>query len=327
MKKSAFLNFCFLLGFVSLLCGGLLVGCARPSLDEYGCFQTLDAAITASKKSGHNIVVIATMEGDDAQSSDFMDSVVRADDFSAVKADYSLVLMDFSRKSFDATQTSEDADKTAVKAAAEKERIMQENALSAKLLNVSLTPSFYLLTKEGCFVSELDFIDDINSPADFIKLIESQSEKLERVNALIQNTRTGSSQERLLAVNELYDSTDPVYRPFLTDFIEKGIKLAGQDAALKSKFLIALTDARSTKDFLSGNTAEAVQGYVKLADNKKLTPQYRQQAWYMAGYLLAMSDSSQYDLIIQYFQKAIQAAPESNDAVSIQRALNEITGN
>ncbi len=70
-----------------------------------------------------------------------------------------------------------------------------------------------------------------------------------------------------------------------------------------------------------------MQGYVKLAGNKEITPEYRQQAWYMAGYLLAMSDTSKYDLIIQYLENAVQAAPDSADALSIKRAINEISGN
>ena len=202
--------------------------------------------------------------------------------------------------------------------------------LTATLLNTSLTPAFYLLSKDGLFVSVVEYIEEIASPSAFINLLSKYDDKAGEINALDSTALKASSQERLSAVNTLYDSTESVYRPFLSDFIDLGIKLASGNSGnpeLKSKFLVAKTDNLSTRSFLMGDSKSAVEGYVKLAANKELTAEYCQQAWYMAAYLLAMSDSSQYETIISYLQNAIQAAPDSPDALSIQRAINELGGN
>ena len=318
MKKLSFIVFITL----------LLVSCARPARDSYGCYRDFESAVMSgtASGSGRNIIVIATMEGSDEQSGEFLQKVVRDSGFSAVTEQYSVVLMDFSKKAYDATVAADAEDKKAVKIAAQNEEILNRNILTAKLLNISTTPSFYLLSKEGCFITNVDYIDEINSPQEFLNLLSSYQEKAETVNALIARCSSASSQEKLQAIEELYDSTESLYRPFLLDFITKAIKLASSDVNKKSKFLLARTDAQSTRAFLGGNADAAVSGYVNLAAEKNLTAEARQQAWYMAAYLLAMSDASQYEVIITYLQNAVEAAPESADAASIQRAINEISG-
>lgn len=304
-----------------------LTGCGNAPKDEYGCFKTFEAAKASSKKTGKNILVMVTMDGDDQGSSVFINDVVKNPDFSKVQEEYSVVLMDFSQKSYEASIAQDESDKDAVKKAAENDRILRQNMLTATLLNTSLTPAFYLLSKDGLFVSVIEYIEEINSPSDFLSLLSKYDDKALEVNSLASTALKAPSQERLSAVNTLYDSTDAVYRPFLSEFIELGVKLASGNPELKSKFLVAKTDNLSTRSFLMGDAKSAVQGYVELAANKELTAEYCQQAWYMAAYLLAMSDSSQYDTIITYLQNAIQAAPDSPDALSIQRAINELGGN
>ncbi len=325
MKKHVSLSIFALLFITCFALAG--AGCSQTAVDEHGCYADFDSAVKASGKSGNDIVVIATMDGDDVQSADFLQKVVYSANFSSVTDLYSVVLMDFSKKAYDATVAQDEEDKKAVKLAHQKEVALNKNVLTAKLLNISQTPSFYLLTKDGCFVSNVEYIEEINSPQDFLSLLANYQSQASAVNVLVAKTSSGPSQDRLSAIEELYDSTESIYRPFLKDFISKAIKLASSAPELKSKFLIAQTDAECTEAFLSGNTQAAVQGYVKLAGNKEITPGYRQQAWYMAGYLLAMSDTSKYDLIIQYLENAVQAAPDSADALSIKRAINEISGN
>ena len=313
----------FLFGIVLLFSA-----CARPAVDAHGCYRDMDSALAASKKNGHNIVVIATMDGDDEQSSAFIKRVVGTEDFVNVTSQFSVVHMDFSKKTYDSTVAENEEDKKAVKIAAKNENILKHNILTAKLLNISLTPSFFLMTKDGCFVSNIEYIEEINSSSDFLKAISKYDSEAQRINELVQRSRTGSAEERLQAINELYDTTESIYRPFLMPFIDSAISLASKSGNLeqKSKYLMARTDTFSTQSFLNGNTSDAVENYVKLAGEKSLTAEYRQQAWYMAGYLLAMSESSQYDTIITYLQNAVNAAPDSKDAAAIQRAINEIGG-
>ncbi|MCR4579920.1 MAG: hypothetical protein K5681_06195 [Treponema sp.] len=302
------------------------LSCNQPVKDSYGCFPTLEAAKASSKKTGKDILVIATMEADDQQSSAFIINVIQAEDFSQINNNYSVVCMDFSKKAYDQTVVSDYSDKKAVKEAERKEAILKTNMLDAKLLNVSQTPSFYLLSKHGCFISQVEYTQEILNPSDFSKQVSLYSEKSQNINNLADKCLAGSSQSKLEAIDELYNGTDPVYRPFLLDFADKAIKLSTSPET-KSKYLLAKTDALSSKAFLNGDPQAAVEGYVKAANQKYLTPEYKQQAWYMAGYLLAMSDYSQYDLVIQYLQNAVQAAPDSADAASIQRAINEMSSN
>lgn len=309
-----------------VLAAVFLSSCSRIQTDDSGCFRDFETAVRSSKKTALDILVIATMEGDDQQSSQFLRDVVRSPDFRYVTDNYSVVIMDFSNRSFDSTVPPEGADRKSKRIARRNEAVMKKNALTSKLLNISVTPSFCLMTKDGCFAANVEFTDELSNPHDFLTLLSGYGGQCEVVNALAASAKRGSSRERLEAINELYDSTEAIYRPFLRGFVEDAIKLSSGNAEQSGKFLMARADISGTEYFLGGNALAAVDGYVRLAKKKSLAAQYRQQAWYMAGYLLALADSSQYETVLLYLSNAVQSAPDSEDAQAIRNAINQILG-
>ena len=70
--------------------------------------------------------------------------------------------------------------------------------LTATLLNTSLTPAFYLLSKDGLFVSVIEYIEEINSPSDFLSLLSKYDDKALEVNSLASTALKAPSQEDFL---------------------------------------------------------------------------------------------------------------------------------
>ena len=65
------------LAAITLLFGS----CKKNNIDANGCFYDIDEATTVANKKNQDIMIIITLDGDDEDSTDFMDKVVRDSKF------------------------------------------------------------------------------------------------------------------------------------------------------------------------------------------------------------------------------------------------------
>lgn len=306
-----------------LLTFSLFSSCGNAKTDQYGCFQTLEDAISNAEKKNQDVLVIVTMQGDDELSQSLVDNIIATEEFkNEVEKGFSVLLMDFSQNSYQKTVVNENDSKADQKAAEEYSKIVQSNSKTASLLNVSKTPSLYLLTKENYFITELEYTEDIKNFEDFKKLLTGQEELVSKMKELVAATKEGTSQEKLAAIDSLYENTEIIYRTFLSDLINKYVEMdKDNETGLLSKYLFAQADAKSTDMFMSGDSLAAAQSYVDVCSNPKLEAEYKQQAYYMAAYILSMSGSTDYATILDYLNLSIQADPESESVESINQVV------
>ena len=91
MKKTFLLTL-----LISLI---LMSGCSKVQLDSEGCFTDADAALKYASKKDRNLLLCITMENDDAESTAFLNSVLRNENFkNEIASDYVLLHFDFSQR-------------------------------------------------------------------------------------------------------------------------------------------------------------------------------------------------------------------------------------
>ena len=93
---------------------------------------------------------------------------------------------------------------------------------------------------------------------------------------------------------------------------------------LLGKYIYAAADAKAVNAINQGNVNDAVQSYINAAENPLLEPELKQQSYYIAAYLCSMTGSADASVITDYLQKAIDAAPESEEVASIQKIMEMI---
>ena len=131
----------------------LFISCGKAKVDENGCYYDIDDAVAVANKKNQDIMLIISVDGDDADSTDFMDKVVRDPGFkNEIAVNYAVVNMDFSQTAFEATAAAEDADAKTKKAADAKAEIMKKHTRLVTLLEVAETPVVYILSKEKYFL-------------------------------------------------------------------------------------------------------------------------------------------------------------------------------
>jgi len=308
----------------------LFAGCGKKAaVNENGTYISMDDAAEAAKKNKQNILLIITTGEDDEASKSFMDKVLNTPEFKKeIASKYATVNFDFSEASYQKTVVKENATSEEQKAAEDYANVMYENARIASLLNVQAAPAVYLFTKEKYFIIEVITEYDFASVADFKETLSIYDEKVQSFNLLVKETESGSVEKRVTAIDTLFESTDSVYRVFLGDLIDKVVELDKKnETGLLSKYILAKANTKASDLFMEGNTAEAVLCFVEAAKQQYVEPIHVQQLYYMAAYILAMSGSTDYVTMLDYLQKALDAAPESETAEGIDMFKSYIEAN
>lgn len=314
MKK----NFNILSVLMILLMAVYFAGCQKNKSED-GFFYSIEDAFSDAKKNDKNVLLIITSDGDDENSTDFIENVMKSDEFKQqIVNEFTVFHIDFSEKTYLKTVVNDVDDKKAQKAAEDFALMMQENSRFASKLYVQNTPSIFILTKEQYFIAEIDTTEKIENFASLKQLLDEQSDKIKSVNEMVLETKKGSQSEKISAIDRLYEDTDLMYRSLLSDLVFEVIEMDKKnESGLLSKYLLTSADINSSEVFLMGNIDAAVKAYLDICSNEYLLPEHRQQAYYIAAYIMLMSGSDDYDYCFDLLNKSIDAAPETDSAQTI----------
>lgn len=310
------------LAAITLLFGS----CKKNNIDANGCFYDIDEATTVANKKNQDIMIIITLDGDDEDSTDFMDKVVRDSKFKEeIASKYAVVCMDFSQKSYEATVAADDADAATKKAAEEKANLLQKNTRVATILNASETPVIYLLSKEQYLITGL-FYDDENRTLDgFKEAIAAKSSTIDDMHKMIYQTKIGNAAEKVNAIDALFEATSPSFRLPLLELIDSVKKLDPTNVnGLTGKYIYEAAALKSDKALLDGDVKAAVQFFIDVAEEEFVPAESKQQALYTAAYMCSMAELEEIPVIINYLEKSIQLAPDSDDVPAIQRVIQAL---
>ena len=300
-----------------------LISCGNSKVDANGCYYDIEDAVKTANKKNQDIMLIITVDGDDEDSTDFMDKVVRDSNFKKdVAESYAVVLMDFSQKTFEASVASDGAKKSEKKAADKKAELIKKNTKYVTMLEVADTPVIYLLSKEQYFIKGLFYDDENRTLEGFKKELEEEASLIDEMHKMIYQTKIGTAEEKVAAIDALYQATSPTYRVFLCDLISSIKKLDPTDkSGLAANYIYEAAAIKSNKAFMENDIRGAIQAYIDAADETLLPAETRQIAMYTAAYMAAKTEIDSIPVVIGYLEKSIELAPESEQIPAIRRVI------
>ena len=313
----------------TLMCALLaltVIGCSNTVTDYNGIYTSTKDAAKAAKKSGKPVVVVATMKGSDFYSEDIINVIFSDDRFvDEIAKDYVVLHLDFSEEAYQATVFNDESTKEEIKAAEKNAKIMQDNTLLASRLNLQETPAIFIMSKDMYFISMLDYLtDEVTNYDSFKALIDRQKEDIDLFEEKIKAATTGTREEKLSGIDRIYEDTDIVYRAFLSELIDEYISLdKNNETGLLSKYIIAKADIESSNYFMAGDVANAVKVYAECANDERIDASDRQNLYYLCSYLLVATNSTDFDAIRTFLQKAIDAYPEGPNVPMLQDIITQ----
>jgi hypothetical protein len=185
-------------------------------------------------------------------------------------------------------------------------------------------PYFLIVSPQGYVIEKLAF--DASADIDTAKItfgdVEDSVREFKENLAAIKN---GTKEEKLEAIDKIYEKTPPTLTYHIRDLSEKFLSLDKNNETGKYlKHAISLTYAKAQEYFMKGEEEKGCDEFIKLAENKNLTDDDRQMAYYTAGYLLASSGSQNFEKIIGYFKQSYEINPESESASNIKMSIDYV---
>lgn len=309
---------------ILMICG-IFISCGKKTvvLNEYGFYEDVTAAEQQAKTTRNDMIVIVTQKGEDQDSEAFLE-MTKSDIFrNEITQKYTVLHLDFSKSTFEKTIVNPLASKAEQKAAELKAVQVNENSQFANLLNVQNTPAFYLLTADEYFVAQFNTDTTPLSAQDFISLLRQHDNELGTIKTLAAKAKTGSTEDKLDAIDSLYELTDYNYRVFLADLVEDYIKLdKNNSTGLLGKFIYADAENSAVNCIASSDFERAIKIYVAAAQNAKIDPQHKQQAYFMAGLMTSALENPDISMMVQYFIYAKESCPNGDFVEIIDNFIN-----
>lgn len=326
MKKTIF---AFLpLIFSAFVATGMLSCKAEKTeyIDEFGCFEQTSSAIQAATEADKDILLIVTMNGDDHESEIFTNDFFKSPDFKTMIAEnYTLLHFDLGQQTFERTVAGENASKKEQEAADEFAEILQINCRFAELLGINYTPCLFLLTKQGYFISEIPMGISEYTPAQVKKVLDSFESLSQEFNELAAATENGEVVDRVKAIDTLYERTDENHRILLMDLTRKVVDIDfNNKSGLLSKYLFETAVNLAMYCSLDNDIDGAVKSMVSITSNVNLEPADKQNAWYMAAYILLSSYSTDFQTILTYLEAAMMSDPENQATEQIKQLYDYV---
>ena len=316
-----------LITIIAALATLTLVSCGNNDTDTSGCYSDIDLAFKAAQKQNKDLIIFVTANGDDANSQSFIDTIIRNEKFKdEIASKYIAVRMDFSESSHKATVAEEGANDTAKKNAEKRADIMQRNTVFANLLNLTVTPMTFIFSKEKYLITNIYYDAGEKSYEEYKSLLQAKEDTIDSMHKMILATKTGTSEEKMQAIKALYEATAPEARHFLSALLSSAKKLDPTNkSGLLGDLVYAAADAIAVKAINTGDIKTAVDAYISLENETSVSPEDRQQAIYTAAYMLSVSELEEPSVVINYLERAIAVAPDSDEVPAINRIIQALS--
>lgn len=224
-------------------------------------------------------------------------------------------------------------------------RETQDSVALAERYGIRTLPSTFVLTQEGYVVQSLNFYkirddfdpnkpDAMDAPFDEIFALDDYAEickKCDEAIVLAEDFRSnlkiarsdGKIEDRIAAIDEVFDSTDFSYRYLIRDLSALAVEIDGENVSGSiAKHQMSLVSAEAVdagEDF-----DKAARAFEDGAEKPFLTENDRQLLFYQAAMALFRLGSGRHADVKNLLQKSIDAAPESEQVPLLQEMISYI---
>ncbi len=308
---------CLIVLFVFASCAGAPTGW----VSDYEEGQQL------ATKEGKDLFLFFSSEDTDGVSTQLRASIFDTESFiKAADKDYVLVHLDFSESRLMSVQVPEDATEEQKQAAEAAMPQLEKDIGTA--INFSVTeggmPAMILATAEGYVYGVIAYNAEVTTPEQFLAVIEENNENRDKIKALVKAIDASAGVDKLNAIDNLYEATDPTYSYLLSDFYAMAAELdPNNESGKRGKYAILNAYAMATEALYVGDAYGAIAAMLAAIDEGFCSPEEQQELYYQAAYFSSFVGDE--ESMMNYLTTALACAPESEMAGSIQMTIDAYT--
>lgn len=278
----------------------------------------LEEAKVQAKAKNKNIYLL--FSGDDwvPESKTFKDNVANTEKFTkAMSKDYILCNLDFSQEEYSKTDIGEDAtDEEKAEAA----RIIAEYEIKDQLgqkYAIRSWPMAFLLTKEEYVITAIGYNEELNTPESYLESLKMYDDQVKLVNDTVKKINGSQGVSKAQAIDELYNAmsgeNNGYVSPWLDDLIAEYPSLDPENTTGNvGRYQMDGAYAEAIRRANRGEVDTAPLPFIEVASTSNfLSDLDKQTCYYTAAFVLAQLQSENYDLMLEYLEKAYNIDTES----------------
>jgi hypothetical protein len=277
-----------------------------------------------ASKEGKDLFLFFSSEDTDGVSTQLRTSIFDTESFiQAVGKEYVLVHLDYSESRLAALQLPEDAIEEQKKAAEADLPQLEKDIGTA--VNFSVTeagmPAMILATPQGYVYGVITYNAEVTTPEQFMAVISENNENRDKIKALIQAIDKSTGVDKLNAIDNLYEATDPSYRHLLADLYGMAADLdPNNESGKRGKYAILNAYAVATESLYVGDAHGAISAILAPIAEGFSSPEEQQELYYQAAYFASLIGDS--ETMFNYLSTALELAPDSEMAAAIQMTID-----
>jgi len=303
--------------YLFLILSLFFTACSGDQIDGQTSWKTqLEEGRIQAQEQNKSIMLVVTADEDGYSQTLKNDIFYRHSFVEKYTKDYVLVNFDFTASEIEQAFSEDDSDKL---------EIINANMNDASLYGIQMTPSVLLLSKEGFYITQIYLNSETVSVKAFNSLMDSASADIKKFYGLLDTVNSSEENDRLNAIDALYEATDEGMRHMLRMLCAEYLSLDPDNTTQKCfKYLSSQCDFDARSALFQRNYKAAAECYSSAAANSYVTPEEKQILFYQCGFLLSSCGYTEYGEIKKVFESALKAAPESANAPSIRKMISSV---
>lgn len=228
--------------------------------------------------------------------------------------------IDFSQKEYALADVAEDASKKEKRAAEKIAAEYADKTVLAMTYNVRSYPAVYILTPEGYVISQLPVGETVPEYTDFADSLASVEETCVEFRKYSADLNKTSGVEKIAAIKALYENTLADCVTPLRPLVEEVAVLDPENkSGERGLFDLYQANFLSYDEAVSGG--DVAEPFVNAVNLGNMNVEQQQNAWFTAAFMLAYSNSTDFDRMLEYLNNSYDLDPTGEHADTILNAI------
>lgn len=284
----------------------ILAACSTVKPGWTPDYETLAKDIKKSKKDG---LILFTVSDNDERSLNILNNIFTEKTLSALDKKFLLHNVNIVK------------DESAISS-----KQLEKNYILFSEYDVLEVPHLALMTSDGdVYHSEL-IPEEVSTPEAFFEYLNSIKPKADLVMELKGKIGKAEGTEKIKAINAFFEKVYRVNSLKYENLFDEGIQSDPKnETGFVGSFILAKKYLIIDKLLAQKKYEEAINEFMSAIETKMLNPEEEQGAWHNIAYISTYFEGGvKKDKILQYLQKALQAAPSSNRAKDIKADIENL---
>ncbi len=315
-------------GMTSLLALALLFASCSGNKNENGWYTDFDEAKKAALSKNKDIVLFVSSMYDVPETQDGVRLLVDTQEFTkAVADDFVCVYFDFTKIPEIMGQNPDSLTGSEQKALEKKQDALRKQLSYADIYGVRSTPELSLITREGFFISSVNF-DYLNtSVAGYKDMLYMEIGPLQDFEELLGSARSkkGTVSERMDFYDSIFRSADEARRRSFYPLWKEAAELDKKnESGLLGEFIIEIAHVDATNEIIDNRNLDAASKiYEDASSDERISADEKQLLLYYATEPYRSGSTAKFDEIIRLLNESLEASPESQYAEGIRMRIAE----